>query len=149
MGTINLFGINWEKIRQSEDIPNKSGVYMCVLSGEDVDTILYIGVSIRLNERLKYHEIFKKYNTNGNSIYFLINTTCKDKNNMERFLIKKIKPSKNSPTIKMKSNGIFPDADLCKFSNKIYGQRDHFTPAEVETCNKALGTAFTIGEDFK
>ncbi len=29
-----------------------------------------------------------------------------------------------------------------KFSNKIYGQRDQFTPEEVEICNTALGTTF-------
>ena len=29
-----------------------------------------------------------------------------------------------------------------KFSNKIYGERDQFTPEEVLICNKALRTKF-------
>lgn len=29
-----------------------------------------------------------------------------------------------------------------KFSNKIYGERDQFTPEEVEIVNTALGTTF-------
>jgi hypothetical protein len=37
-------------------------------------------------------------------------------------------------------NGI--EMSDARFSNKIYGQRDQFTPEEVAICNKALRTNF-------